>query len=45
MTCKNCNAAIGCSCVGKAAYRKASDGKVVCTKCIRSYEASIKNIK
>ena len=36
--CSNCNKNLSCGCQ----KRKASDGKAVCTNCVNSYEASLK---
>lgn len=40
--CPNCGTCIGCSCQGCGSLRVATDGAQVCTKCIQSYELSLK---
>lgn len=42
MNCQNCGNTIGCSCSGGSAKVTASDGKEVCSKCVTTYEASLK---
>lgn len=42
MNCPNCGNHFGCACSGGSAAATASDGAAVCTKCIQSYEASLK---
>lgn len=41
MKCLNCNSTLTCGCQKV----KASNGVVVCTKCIKKYEESIKQSK
>lgn len=41
MNCSNCSTKVGCKC----SLRKASDGKMCCTKCIAAYEAKLKQLK
>lgn len=40
-TCSNCKTNMSCGCQ----KRSASDGKSVCSKCLASYEASLKQKK
>lgn len=36
--CKNCGNQIGCSCSGGSQKAIGSDGKELCTKCMKQYE-------
>lgn len=38
MTCQNCSTTLSCGCQ----KRTASDGKVVCSSCIQTYESKLK---
>ena len=40
-TCANCKTKMSCGCQ----KRTASDGKAVCSKCVTSYEAGLKQTK
>lgn len=40
-SCLNCNRKLSCGCQ----KRKASDGKSVCSNCLSTYEAKIKEVK
>lgn len=41
MNCPNCQNTIGCACSGGSSLVNASDGKQVCTKCVKRYEEKI----